>query len=166
MSRLILYDFAKEAFDALGLLKGGDESFCALPMVKTCVGCFGCWLKTPGKCILDDRACEFPAQLARCDEFVVISKMTFGGLSSEAKAVLDRSIGYVMPLFRIVNGEMRHKLRYRRSHTTKYVFYGENITDLEKSAAERLVRTNSINFGSSAFSVTFCKAVGDVGAAL
>jgi multimeric flavodoxin WrbA len=37
--------------------------------------------------------------MPRQDEVIIISKLTFGGLSPDVKAVLDRSIGYMLPSY-------------------------------------------------------------------
>ena len=66
-----------------------------------------------GQCVIADQAREFCAYMPQYDEVIVISKLTFGGLSPEVKAVLDRSIGYMLPFFLIVKGEMHHVRRFR-----------------------------------------------------
>jgi multimeric flavodoxin WrbA len=129
--------------------------FSASPSVHHCIGCFGCWVKTPGKCVLGDRGAEFAALMPQCDEFVILSRIVFGGLSPDIKAVLDRSIGFVLPFFCYINGEMHHVKRYDKSPDLRYVFYGSNISEEEKGTAKRLAAANSLNLGSGRSSVCF-----------
>ena len=77
-----------------------------------CIGCFGCWIKTPGKCVIKDNYSNMGQLLSRCDELILISKSTYGGFSPFIKNVLDRSISYISPNFVTRNGEMHHKRRY------------------------------------------------------
>ncbi len=150
MSRLIIYDIQNETLTA----KNDDILFSANPIVKPCMGCFGCWIKTPGRCVISDRCSDIPSYIAKCDEVILISPVLFGSYSESIKAVIDRSIPYVLPYFRIVGGEMHHKMRYKHSFKLKVLFYGE-CDDEERQIAESLVHANSINFGAKSYEVKF-----------
>lgn len=95
MKRLIIYDIPNETLTA----KNGDIIFSANPIVKPCGGCFGCWLKTPGKCVINDRCTDIPEKLSECNEFVIVTPITYGGYSAAVKAVIDRSIPYILAVF-------------------------------------------------------------------
>lgn len=82
--------------------------------VATCVGCFGCWVRTPGLCIIDDAAREISRAMAQSDLIVYLTPVTFGGYSSELKKVLDRNICHILPFFTRIDGEVHHKPRYTR----------------------------------------------------
>lgn len=150
MSRLIIYDIPNETLTA----KNNDILFSANPIVKPCMGCFGCWVKTPGRCVINDRCSDIPSHIAKCDEMILISPVLFGGYSESIKAVIDRSIPYVLPYFRIVGGEMHHKMRYKHSFKLTVCFYGECDSE-ERQIAERLVRANAMNFGAKSCEVRF-----------
>jgi len=80
-----------------------------------CQGCFECWTRSPGLCKTDgDAGREIAAAMIRSDLTVLLSRVTFGGYSSEIKKVLDRSICLVLPFFRRDGGEVHHRRRYRR----------------------------------------------------
>ena len=79
---------------------------------RPCIGCFGCWIKTPGSCVLPDSYQEMGKLLSRTSELILISRCCYGGYSPYVKNVLDRSIGYIQPFFRIVHGEMHHVMRH------------------------------------------------------
>ena len=69
--------------------------------IKQCVGCFGCWVKTPGKCVICDGYENNSADMGRCDEYIIVSKCCYGSFSPNIKKLLDRSIGYVHPDFEL-----------------------------------------------------------------
>lgn len=108
-------------------------------------GCFGCWLKTPGACVIRDKYGDMGEYLSKCDEVIIISKCVYGGFSPFVKNVLDRSISYVLPFFKINNGEMHHQRRYDNKVDMKVWFYENKITEKEKQTARRIVKANCIN---------------------
>lgn len=123
--------------------------------IKKCIGCFGCWIKTPGKCVINDDYKNMGAKLGATDEIIVISKCTFGSFSSFVKNVFDRSISYVLPYFEMRNGEMHHCSRYENKLKIKAYFYGDDITEDEKKTAEELVKANARNFNGEVVEVAF-----------
>ena len=80
--------------------------------IHHCTGCFGCWIKTPGACVIRDDYVDMGEYLSKCNEVVIISKCCYGGFSPFVKNVLDRSIPHIHPYFVIRNGEMHHRRRY------------------------------------------------------
>ena len=161
MSRLIIYDIPNETLTA----KNDDILFSTNPIVKHCMGCFGCWIKTPGRCVISDRCSDIPSYIAKCDEMILISPISFGCYSESIKAVIDRSIPYVLPYFRIVGGEMHHKMRYKHSFKLKLLFYGECDVE-ERQIAESLVRANSVNFGAKNCEVKFFDVIEELRSAI
>jgi len=82
--------------------------------IAPCQGCFGCWLKTPGICVIDDEGREIAEKYINSDKVIFLTPVTFGGFSSTLKKVVDRLIPNVLPHFRKVNGEIHHKQRYEK----------------------------------------------------
>ncbi len=105
---------------ARGLVAGGLEargwdvlSFTLHEMeIRPCIGCFGCWVQTPGQCLMDDAAREIAAAVIGSDLTVYLTPVTFGGYSSELKKALDRNICLILPFFTKIEGEVHHKPRY------------------------------------------------------
>lgn len=154
--RFLLHDLHEEdASKILGELPRDVIVFPAKPRVRHCVGCFGCWVKTPGKCVIADRCVGTPAMLAASNKMILISRNVYGGFSPEVKAVLDRSIGYAMPFFRFVGGEMHHTMRYPDSLTITAHFYGDAISETERGIARRLVKANLVNLGGASCQIRF-----------
>lgn len=114
--------------------------------IRPCIGCFCCWLRTPGRCVIRDGFEHMGALLSEADELLIISRCSFGGFSPFVKNVMDRSIGYLLPYFRIIRGEMHHRIRPKRAPLPlRILFYGENITEEEKAEAESYVKSVCIN---------------------
>lgn len=152
MKRLIIYDVPTEHIETF--TNAGDILVNAGEISRYCIGCFGCWLKTPGTCVIRDGFENMGQRLSQVGELILISKSTFGSYSSAVKNVLDRSISYVLPFFEIRNGEMHHGERYHNDLTISALFYGD-ITKEEKRTAENLVKANAVNLNAALGKVHF-----------
>lgn len=130
--------------------------------IKQCVGCFGCWVKTPGKCVICDGYENNSADMGRCDEYIIVSKCCYGSFSPNIKKLLDRSIGYVHPDFELRGGEMHHKRRYDNVINLTAYFYGENITEEDKETCKELVSANADNFDGKVRAVRFLAKAEDL----
>lgn len=156
--KLIIHDLNKEQAKELGIFSLNKEDYTVIDSTGSknsyCIGCFGCWLKTPGRCIIRDDFQTMGERLAASDEILIISKATFGSYSSPVKNVMDRSISFVMPFFDIRGGEMHHAERYDKHHKISAVFYG-NMTEDEEDTARNLVKANALNLNGVEGTVKF-----------
>lgn len=91
--------------------------------IHHCVGCFGCWVKTPGKCVIHDGYENIGIMMGSCTELILISQCCYGSVSPFVKAVLDRAISYIHPDFVLRKGEMHHKRRYKNVISISAHFY-------------------------------------------
>ncbi|MDD5502317.1 MAG: NAD(P)H-dependent oxidoreductase [Candidatus Thermoplasmatota archaeon] len=82
--------------------------------IPDCTGCFCCWTKTPGECIVKDKSANIARSVVNSDIVFFLSPVTFGGYSSELKKALDRIIGVVSPFFETINKETHHRARYEK----------------------------------------------------
>ncbi|WP_310603673.1 flavodoxin family protein [Anaerosporobacter sp.] len=130
--------------------------------IHHCIGCFGCWVKTPGKCVINDGYENMGKLLSQCEELILISRCTYGGFSPFVKNVLDRAISYISPNFVIRNGEMHHKRRYANVINISAYFYGTDITSSEKETAKKLVTANAVNYDGKVNKITFLDSVDKV----
>jgi len=80
--------------------------------IKACLGCFKCWIQTPGECIINDIARNIAKKMIRSDYLVYLSPIVYGGYSAELKKALDRSISLISPFFRVYHDEIHHEERY------------------------------------------------------
>lgn len=153
--KLIITDLEKFDFSVEGeykIIKPQDE-------IKNCIGCFGCWVKTPGRCVIHDGYENTGIDLGKCTEVILISKCYYGSVSPFVKTVQDRAISYIHPDFVIRKGEMHHKRRYDNIISLTAYFYGENITEEEKETAKNLMQANADNYDGLVKAVHFYRSV-------
>jgi multimeric flavodoxin WrbA len=116
--------------------------------IAPCLGCFGCWIKTPGECVIDDEGRAVARTAARCDLLVYLTPVTFGGVSSELKKAVDRLIPNISPYFARVQGETHHQKRYPRCPS----LIGLGTLPQPNREAETIFKTlvehNALNFRS------------------
>ena len=125
--------------------------------IRNCMGCFGCWIKTPGKCVINDDYQNMGALLGAAENVIVISRCFYGGYSPFVKNVMDRSIPYLLPFFKIKQNETHHKQRYHNRFNFIVCFYGSDISNEEKEIATKLVEANAINFDTNRLKINFCE---------
>ncbi|MHB8762762.1 MAG: flavodoxin family protein [Deferrisomatales bacterium] len=82
--------------------------------IADCTGCFGCWVRTPGECVLADAGREVAREVIRSDLVALVTPVTFGGYASGLKKAVDRFIPLGSPFFTRIEGETHHRRRYDR----------------------------------------------------
>lgn len=123
--------------------------------IRHCIGCFGCWAKTPGKCVIHDGFENTGILMSQCEELIFISRCCYGSLSPFVKTVQDRAISYIHPDFVLRKGEMHHKRRYDNQILLSAYFYGEDITDREKETARNIIEANADNYDGCVKNIFF-----------
>lgn len=157
---LIIHDLTKEQWEALALpISENTRIISDNGTIHKCIGCFGCWIKTPGQCVIPDEYQRMGEFFSQAEEMTVISRCSFGGYSSFVKNVLDRSISYILPFFEIRKGEMHHKARYQNQLALTSIFYGDDITEAERDTARKLAKANALNMNGRVKSVLFVSGV-------
>lgn len=158
--RLLIHDLKNKDFQKIfSDLASDTKAISNNGTIHNCIGCFGCWVKTPAACIIRDEYGDMGEYLSKYKEVIIISECCYGGFSPFVKCVLDRSISYIHPYFIIKNGEMHHRRRYDNNIDLQVWFYGENITEKEKLTAEKLVKANSINLDCNVSKITFIRNI-------
>ena len=114
--------------------------------IKPCIGCFGCWVKTPGLCVItNDCTNDISHIFMRSDAVVLLTRITYGGFAPDLKTFLDRSIPNILPYFEIYRDEMHHRMRYGRFPWWIAVGYGES-SESELEIFRELSEHNALNF--------------------
>ena len=122
-----------------------DVAFLHDLQIADCTGCFHCWIKTPGVCVIDDDGRDIAMKLIQNDLVVYLTRVIFGGYSSELKKALDRKISNVLPFFMKINGEVHHKPRYERYPRLVAIGVLSRPEEESEKIFETLVSRNAIN---------------------
>jgi len=129
MKTLLIYDSADpEARLARGEIKKSlNEDLVEIDTgarpLGECIGCFGCWIKTPGRCLLSGSE-EYLSSFLAADRLILLTRIVFGGYSPAVKAYMDRCLPLLHPYFVKYEGEMHHRLRYRHFPALTIIGFG------------------------------------------
>jgi len=77
-----------------------------------CIGCYSCWLKTPGICCFQDGMEEILKEYLAADTVVFASPIIMGFISASLKCVNDRMLPVMHPFLQPREDRMSHFLRY------------------------------------------------------
>jgi multimeric flavodoxin WrbA len=121
--------------------------------IGACLGCFGCWLKTPGECVIKDSGSELPKKVIQSDLVFLLTPVTFGMYSSELKKALDRfPCPVLLPFFKKINGEIHHAPRYDKYPILVAIGVLPNLDEESENTFTTLVSRNGINLHTKAIS--------------
>ncbi|ODS42379.1 MAG: iron-sulfur protein [Candidatus Altiarchaeales archaeon IMC4] len=112
-THVMVEEFLKGANDA-----GADVEnvFLAEKEIKPCKGCFGCWVKTPGKCVIKDDMEGSLSKFMSSDIVVFATPLYADNVTGIMKNFIDRRIPILDPhLEKDEKGECRHPSRYEKS---------------------------------------------------
>jgi multimeric flavodoxin WrbA/putative sterol carrier protein len=80
--------------------------------IQNCIGCYTCWTKTPGKCILkDDMTDELFPKYIGSDIVIFATPLYFYSVTAGMKTFIDRTIPMAEPFMIERNGKSSHPLR-------------------------------------------------------
>jgi len=114
--------------------------------VGSCIGCFGCWVKTPGVCIIDDDGRDIARAVIQSDLTIYLTPIVFGGPSSEFKKALDRIIPLLLPFFKKIKGEIHHKPRYEKYPAIMVLGVLPEKDERMEEIFKELITRNSLNW--------------------
>lgn len=99
--------------------------------VKPCLGCFSCWFKTPGKCVIQDDMAAILDKIAESDLVIWSAPLYCYGFPAPMKAIIDRILPHSMPDLAVgENGETYHPKRFERD-TKMMLISGSGFPDME-----------------------------------
>jgi hypothetical protein len=100
-------------------------------------------------------------------EFDIVSRMVYGGLSPEVKAVVEHDLGYMLPYFEVTNGESHHPGRFPGSALhVRFLLYGDDIGDDEREITQGLVKAIGVNLATRDTSLEIFGEPGEAAEAL
>jgi multimeric flavodoxin WrbA len=144
-------DYLHEMSAALGR-EGHDISSIELRAVSMlkCKGCFGCWVKTPGKCVSNDASCDISREVMRSDAVIFASPIIMGFVSPLLKNANDKLIQNLLPYVDIVQGEIHHAGRYRRYPSFGLLLgVGEDADEEDVDIIRQIYGRIALNFRTS-----------------
>ena len=142
--KVIIHDLGDEITSTLEKSNEYSVVIHADNQYAPCRGCFKCWLKNAGFCIMKDSLQRMGALIGQSDPLVIVSRCYYGGYSSPVKAILDRAIGGSLPFFTWRGGQTHHISRYPRRKLLRVCFYGK-CTEFEQETAKEVVERNRLN---------------------
>jgi hypothetical protein len=126
-----------------------------------CIGCFACWLETPGVCRFRDAGQEIARALMQCDTVILFTPVSFGGYAPQLKLMVDRFLPTLLPYFGVYHGEVHHRPRYARY--PRWVGIGvHRAGDAEEAGLFKLVvARNAINFHAPSYAAEVVQSTDD-----
>ena len=114
--------------------------------VSQCLACDGCAERTIGECVLKDDGSSIARSSVHCSLFVVMTRVVFGGYSSQLKGGFERTLPNILPFFTIYKGELHHKLRYQHRPPMLFVGYLDGPDSRQEHIFHRLALRSGTNF--------------------
>ena len=153
--------------DALShVLQAEDSQILTFPLremkLAHCIGCFGCWVKTPGICVEADAGREIAKAIVRSDVTVLFTPVTFGGYSPELKKMVDRLIPIASPFFEFDHDELHHPPRYSKRPRLLVVGVQRIPNEAEAHIFKTLAGRNAINLHPASYAAEVVLASEDI----
>lgn len=117
--------------------------------IKSCTGCWACWVKTPGECIVEDDTYQLREKMIHADLVLFGSPMVLRFISALLKKAMDKLIPLLHPYVELVEGECHHSKRYDHYPLLGYFLQKEEDTDKEDlTIVDSVFRRFALNFKS------------------
>ncbi|MCR3922663.1 MAG: hypothetical protein NUK65_09140 [Firmicutes bacterium] len=146
---------AGEIYEAIGnlyeepmkVVSIGDQS------ITACIGCWNCWLKTPGRCVMKDHMAEIYPDYVNSDTVILLMDTAQGFISHQAKAFFDRTIPHYHPYIELVDGECHHVARYQSYPDLVFYYDTDDLTKYEGQVIEDYLYRTAYHFKSKAYRI-------------
>ena len=116
--------------------------------IKNCKGCFGCWTKTPGECVIGDHGNTIAKHIINSDYYFILTSIKFGSYSFVIKQAVDRLIPLILPFFQFIDGEVHHKPRYKKYPRFIPIGFLSSYNQREEELFKKIIARNKINLFS------------------
>ena len=118
-------------------------------LLKDCIGCWDCWVKTPGVCIHKDIMKEIYSAFINSDIALYMLDTACGFISGSSKTLIDRLIALYHPYIRLVKGEMTHFPRYEKYPKISFFYDDSNLSNEEKEALKNYLGRTIYQFSTT-----------------
>lgn len=128
-----MYGALRSLVEQLLTEKGCETEVRALGRsLSPCMGCFGCWVKKPGECVIQDEMAALDRRYMNSDAVVFLSPVVFGQFSANIKNAIDRTLPNMLPFFhRRPDGSTTHPPRYEAYPSLAFIGCGEGLDEEE-----------------------------------
>jgi hypothetical protein len=121
--------------------------------INKCIGCWSCWVKTPGRCVMKDQMADSYNDYVNSDTTIIVMDTNQGFINHQAKAFFDRTIPHYHPYIEMVDGECHHVARYERYPDMVFYFDPEGLTGQEEQVLEDYLYRMAYHFRSKAYRI-------------
>ncbi|MEJ2707490.1 MAG: NAD(P)H-dependent oxidoreductase [Anaerolineales bacterium] len=97
--------------------------------LRHCIGCFGCWVKTPGQCVVQDASIEIDRAVITADFVLWAAPLKMGFPTALLKTAIDKHLPLIHPYMEVAYGEAHHLRRYPASPRLGLLLEEEADTD-------------------------------------
>ena len=112
-----------------------------------CIGCWGCWVKTPGECIVRDASLEMDQAVISADFVLWAAPLKMGFPSELLKRAIDKHLPTIHPYMVVDHGEAHHLKRYARYPRLGLLLEKEASTDaLDLQIVRAIYSRTALNF--------------------
>ena len=137
-----------------------------------CTGCFGCWIKTPGQCVIRDGIAAINRAVIGSDVAFFLTPVVFGQFSANIKTVVDRGLPNILPFFITrPDGSTMRPARYQSYPQYVMLGFGDSIsaederlfidiTNKHRRGAEALVYNPEISLDEQLKNISLRKCEG------
>lgn len=126
--------------EPLNIVNLGDQ------IITPCTGCWSCWLRTPGQCVMKDSMAEAYPDYVNSDTVVLLMDTAKGFINHRAKAFIDRTIPHYHPYIELIDGECHHVARYEAYPDMVFYFDTEELTTQEEQVIEDYMYRTAYQF--------------------
>lgn len=124
--------------------------------IKSCMGCFGCWVKTPGRCVIRDDAVEIYPLIAKSRKLLYVSRLYCGSYDEPMKHMLERAIPIQQAFLRLHDNETHHVQRDVEEKKAVILAYGADSRE-EQEIFGKLVKRNAKNMLFTEWRIDFIR---------
>jgi len=137
-----------------GLLESNEHTVTVLQLreidVRYCIGCFDCWVKTPGECKVADGSRHMCREYINSDLVLFASPITMGFTSALLKKAHEKLLPLLLPYLELVQNECHHVSRYQKYPLMGLLLEKSKGTDEEDvKIITDIYKRDAINFKTS-----------------
>lgn len=123
--------------------------------IQDCIGCWSCWLKSPGTCALKDDAYILYKDYINSDEVVILFNTENGFIDGNGKTFIDRLIQHFLPYIKLRNGECCHLKRYDKYPLINIYFEKSGLTNDEVQVIKNYLSRMAYHFHSTCKEISY-----------